>query len=117
MAESMLDERNTKASGNPEAGKAGEETSTRIENIEICSNAMRLAVKENLSSVILEPTPGKGWQYTRAGCLIAQNQEISVLIAKSKGATYAICVPGKDGNWQCSIIDNGELIKSIQARL
>ncbi len=88
-----------------------------IESAETCANAMRLALKENLSSVILEPIPGRAWQYSRAGTLVARNQETLVLMAKSKGTPYAICVPDNDGIWCCSVVDNGMLVKSIQARL
>jgi hypothetical protein len=88
-----------------------------IESAETCSNAMRLALRENLSSVILEPIPGSAWQYSRAGTLVARNQETLVVMAKSKGTPYAICVPGNDGIWYCSIVEKGMLVKSIQTRL
>ena len=115
---SMLDERHTEGNSTPEAREASEDRIVAgIEGVETRSNAMRLAVRENLSSVLLEPTPGRAWQYTRAGHLIAENQETSLVIARSKGTSYAICVPSKDGHWDCSIIDNGVLIKTIQARL
>ena len=118
MTKSMLDEPNTKANGIPEARQANEDgILAGIESVETRSNAMRLAVMENLSSVILEPTPGRAWQYSRAGHLVAQNQETSVVVAKSKGTAYAICVPSKDGLWYCSIVDNGMPIKATQARL
>jgi hypothetical protein len=118
MTKSVLDELNTKANGILEGTQDKEEGIVAgIESVETRSNAMRLAVRENLSSVILEPTTGRAWQYSRAGHLVAQEQEISVVIAKSKGTPYAICVPWKDGLWNCSIEDNGMLIKVIQARL
>jgi hypothetical protein len=118
MTKSVLDELNTKANGIPEGREDSEGGIVAgIESVETRSNAMRLAVAENLSSVILEPTTGRAWQYSRAGHLVAQNQEISVVIAKSKGTPYAICMPWKDGLWNCSIVDNGTLIKVIQTRL
>jgi len=118
MTKSMLDEPNTKANGMPEAKQANEDgILAGIESVETRSNAMRLAITENLSSIILEPTLGRAWQYSRAGHLVAQDQETSVVVAKSKGTPYAICMPSKDGFWHCSIIDNGILIKTVQARL
>ena len=118
LTKSVLDELNTKDNGIPEGRQDSEEEIVAgIESVETRSNAMRLAVAENLSSVILEPTTGRAWQYSRAGHLVAQNQEIFVVAAKSKGTPYAICVPWKDGLWNCSIVDNGMLIKVIQTRL
>ena len=115
---SILDEPNTKANGTPDISQANEEGIVAgIESVETRSNAMRLALRENLSSVILEPTFGRAWQYSRAGHLVAQNQETSVVVARSKGTPYAICMPSKDGFWHCSITDNGILIKTVQARL
>ena len=115
---SLLDEIDTKAIVILEDRQGGEEGIVAgIESAETRWNAQRLALKENLSSVILEPTTGRAWQYSRAGHLVAQNQETSVVVAKSKGTAYAICVPRKDGLWHCSIIDNGMLLKAIQTRL
>ena len=115
---SVLDELDAKVNVIIEDSRGGEEgILAGIESVETRSHAMRLAVAENLSSVILEPTSGRAWQYSRAGHLVAQNQEISVVVAKSKGTPYAICVPWKDGLWNCSIVDNGMLIKVIQTRL
>jgi hypothetical protein len=118
ITESVLDELDTKANVIPEDRQGGVEgILAGIESAETRWNAQRLALKENLSSVILEPTTGRAWQYSRAGHLVAQNEETSVVVAKSKGTAYAICVPWKDGLWNCSIIDNGMLIKAIQTRL
>jgi len=118
VTKSVLDELDTKVNVILEDSRGGEEgILAGIESVETRSHAMRLAVAENLSSVILEPTSGRAWQYSRAGHLVAQNQEISVVAAKSKGTPYAICVPWKDGLWNCSIIDDGMLIKVIQTRL
>ena len=118
ITKSVLDELNAKVNVIIEDSRGGEEgILAGIESVETRSHAMRLAVAENLSSVILEPTSGRAWQYSRAGHLVAQNQEISVVAAKSKGTPYAICVPWKDGLWNCSIIDEGMLIKVIQTRL
>ena len=118
ITKSVLDELDTKVNVIIEDSRGGEEgILAGIESVETRSHAMRLAVAENLSSVILEPTSGRAWQYSRAGHLVAQNQEISVVVAKSKGTPYAICVPWKDGLWNCSIIDEGMLIKVIQTRL
>ncbi len=118
ITKSMLDELDTKVNVILESRQDSEEEIVAgIESAETRSNAQRLALKENLSSVILETTSGRAWQYSRAGCLVAQNQEISVVVAKSKGTPYAICVPWKDGLWNCSIVDNGMLIKVIQTPL
>ena len=118
VTKSVLDELDTKVNVIIEDSRGDEEgILAGIESVETRSHAMRLAVAENLSSVILEPTSGRAWQYSRAGHLVAQNQEISVVAAKSKGTPYAICVPWKDGLWNCSIVDNGMLIKVIQTRL
>ena len=118
ITKSVLDELNTKTNDMPEGREDSEEGIVAgIESIETRSNAMRLALAENLSSVILEPTTGLAWQYSRAGQLVAQDQEISVVVAKSKGTPYAICVPWKDGLWSCSIIDDDTQIKVIKARL
>ena len=89
-----------------------------IDGIETISNAMRLARVEELSSVILELTPGKSWQYSRSGMIMAQEEETSVVIARSKGTRYAICVPSAEGMWLCSIVDTDGLpIKEIRTRL
>ena len=118
ITKSVLDELDTKVNVIIEDRQGGKEgILAGIESAETRSNAQRLALKENLSSVILEPTTGRAWQYSRAGHLVAQNQEISVVVAKSQGTPYAICVPWKDGLWHCSIIDNGVLLKDIQTRL
>jgi hypothetical protein len=118
ITESVLDELDMKVNVILEDRQGGEEgILAGIESVETRSNAMRLALKENLSSVILEPITGRAWQYSRAGQLVAQNQETSVVVAKSKGTPHAICVPWKDGLWHCSIIDNGMLLKVIQTRL
>jgi hypothetical protein len=118
ITKSVLDELDTKVNVILEDRQGGEEgILAGIESAETRWNAQRLALSENLSSVILEPTTGRAWQYSRAGHLVAQNQETSVVVAKSKGTPYAICVPWEDGLWSCSIIDNGMLIKVIKARL
>jgi len=118
ITESVLDELDTKANVILEDRQGGVEgILADIESVETRWNAQRLALKENLSSVILEPTTGRAWQYSRAGHLVAQNQETPVVVAKSQGTAYAICVPWKDGLWHCSIIDNGMLLKAIQTRL
>ena len=73
MTKSVPDELNMKANGIPEGTRDKEEGIVPgIESVETRSNAMRLAVAENLSSVILEPTTGRAWQYSRAGHLVAQ---------------------------------------------
>jgi len=118
ITKSVLDEPGTEAAGIPESMEDSEvDIVAGIESAETRSNAMRLALKENLSSVILEPTSGRAWQYSRAGQLVAQDQETSVVVARSRGTPHAICAPWKDGLWNCSIIDDGMLIKSIPTRL
>lgn len=118
MTKSILDEPNTKANGTPESSQANEEGIVAwVESIETRTNVMRLAISENLSSVILEPMPGRSWQFSRAGCLIGRDQETAVVEAKCKGTAYAICIPNEDGYWHCSIIDFDVILKTIQARL
>jgi hypothetical protein len=101
-----LDYLDTKVSSSAETREGREERiASRMVSVETRSNAIRLALRENLSSVILEPTPGRAWQYSRAGLLMAQDEETSAVVAKSKGTPYAICALDKDGVWHCSIVD------------
>jgi hypothetical protein len=91
---------------------------SKIDSSETICNVMKLAKKDNLSSVILEPTPGKSWQYSRSGVIMAQDQLTSEVVAGSKGTRYAICAPIKEGMWACSIVDDSShVIKEVKTRL
>ena len=98
--------------------KTGMTIIPKIDSTETIPNLMELAKTHNLSSVILEPTLGKSWQYSRSGVIMAQGQETSVLVARSKGTRCALCVANEEGIWSCSILDtDGLSIKETKTRL
>jgi len=98
--------------------KTGMTRIPKIDSVETIPNLMQLAKTDNLSSVILELTPGKSWQYSRSGAIMAEGQETSVLVARSRGTRCALCVANEEGIWSCTILDtDGLSVKEIKTRL
>lgn len=80
-----------------------------IESEEMKVAVLKLSLTDRVDSVILEPTPGRAWQYSNEGKLIAKDKETFLLEAKAKNTRYAACTQKltDEGVWVCVIMDKG----------